>query len=120
MHIEDLSWDSVDRICHGASWVSNPFKVRSRLPEHLLSIPLIGFGLDTLLIAVHPTVDCTRLVNCSRVGNLVAFILGTYKGDYGGIPWYLEQTSGHALQSIPRGCFRVRVALALVSCSSVG
>jgi hypothetical protein len=61
MHIEGLSWDFVDYIFHGASWVSNPFEVLIRLPEHLLSIPLIGFGLDTLLIVVHPTVDCTRL-----------------------------------------------------------
>jgi hypothetical protein len=29
MHIEGLSWDSVDRIFHGASWVSNPFEVLS-------------------------------------------------------------------------------------------
>ena len=61
-HIEGLSWDSVDRIFHRASWVSNPFEVLSRLPEHFLSIPLIGFGLDTLLIVVHSTVDCTCLV----------------------------------------------------------
>jgi hypothetical protein len=61
-HIEDLSWYSVDHIFHGGLWVLNPFEVLSRLPEHFLSIPLIGFGLDTLLIVVHPTVDCTRLV----------------------------------------------------------
>ena len=40
----------------------NPFEVLSHIPEHLLSIPLIGFGFDTLLIVVHPTVDYTRLV----------------------------------------------------------
>jgi hypothetical protein len=57
---------------------------------------------------------------CLRADNLFAFILETYIGDCGGIPWYLEQTSGHALQSIPGGCFRVRVALAPVSFSSVG
>ena len=33
----------------------------------------------------------------SRDDNLVAFILGTYTSDCGGIPWYLGQTSGHAL-----------------------
>ena len=32
------------------------------LPDHLLSIPLTGFGLDTLLIVVYPTFDYTRLV----------------------------------------------------------
>jgi hypothetical protein len=58
--------------------------------------------------------------DCLRAGNLVAFILGTYTGDCGGIPWYLGKTSGHTLQSIPGGCFRVRVALAPVSFSSVG
>jgi hypothetical protein len=57
-----LSWDFVDRIFHEASWVSNPFEVLSCLPEHFLLIPLIGFRLDNLLIVVHPTVDCTRLV----------------------------------------------------------
>jgi hypothetical protein len=30
--------------------------------NHFLSIPLTGFGLDTLLIVVYPTFDCTRLV----------------------------------------------------------
>ena len=62
MHIEELSWDSVDHIVHGASWVLNLFEVLSRLPEHLLSIPFIGFGLDTLLIVVYPTADCTCLM----------------------------------------------------------
>jgi hypothetical protein len=61
-HIEDLLRDSVVSIFHGASWVSNPFEVLIRLPEHLLSIPLIGFRLDTLLIVVYPTTDCTRLI----------------------------------------------------------
>jgi hypothetical protein len=41
--------------------VSNPFEVLSCLPGHFLSIPWIGFGLDTLLIVVHLTVDSTRL-----------------------------------------------------------
>ena len=54
--------DSVDRILHGASWVSNPFKVLGHLLEQFLLIPSIDFGLDTMLIAVHSTVDCTRLV----------------------------------------------------------
>ena len=40
----------------------NLFEVLSRLLEHLLLIPLTGFGLDTLLIVVYPTIDCTRLV----------------------------------------------------------
>jgi hypothetical protein len=62
MHIEGLSWDSVDLIFHGALWVSNPFDALIHLPEHFLSIPSIGFGLDTLLIGVQPTVDCTYLV----------------------------------------------------------
>jgi hypothetical protein len=57
-----LSWDSVDCICHGASWVSNPFEVLSCLPDHLLSIPLTGFGLDTLLIVVYLAFDCTHLL----------------------------------------------------------
>ena len=61
-HIEDLLRDSVVFICHGASWVSNPFKVLICLPDHFLSILLTGFGLDTLLIVVYPTFDCTRLV----------------------------------------------------------
>ena len=51
-HIEDLLRDSVVSIFHGASWVSNPFEVLSRLPEQLLSIPLTGFGLHILLIVV--------------------------------------------------------------------
>jgi hypothetical protein len=58
--------------------------------------------------------------SCSRVGNLVAFTLGTYTGDCGGIPRYLGPTTGHTLQSIPGGCFCIRVALAPVSFSSVG
>jgi hypothetical protein len=61
MHIEGLSWDSIDRICHEALWVSNPFEVLSNLSEHFLLIPLIIFWLDTLLIAIHLTVDYTRL-----------------------------------------------------------
>jgi hypothetical protein len=61
-HIEDLLRDFVVSIFHGASWVSNPFEVLSLLLEHLLSIPLTGFGLDTLLIMVYPTVDYTRLI----------------------------------------------------------
>jgi hypothetical protein len=35
--------------------------------------------------------------DCARAGNLVSFILGTYKGDWGAIMWYLGHTSGHAL-----------------------
>jgi hypothetical protein len=58
--------------------------------------------------------------DCLRDGNLVAHIIGTYTGDYEGIPRYLGQTLGHSLQSISGGCFHVQVALALVSCSSVG
>ena len=42
--------------------VSNSFEVLIFLPDDLLSIPLIGFRLDTLLIVVYPTFDCTRLV----------------------------------------------------------
>ena len=61
-HIEGLFWDFVDCICHGASWVSNPFEVLSCLLDHLLSIPLTGFSLDTLLIVVYPTFDYIRLV----------------------------------------------------------
>ena len=60
--IEDLLRDSVVCIFHGALWVSNPFKVLSCLPEHFLSITLTFFGLNTLLIVVYPTFDCTRLV----------------------------------------------------------
>jgi hypothetical protein len=62
MHLEGLSWDFVDRIFHRDSWVLNPFEVLGHISKHFLSIPLIGFELDTLLIAVHPTVNCTRLV----------------------------------------------------------
>jgi hypothetical protein len=58
--------------------------------------------------------------DCLRAGNLVAYLSETCKGDCGGIPWYLGQTSSHALQSIPGGCFHVRVSLAPVSLSSVG
>jgi hypothetical protein len=62
MHIEGLSWDFVDFIFHGASWVSNLFEVLSHILEHLISIPFIGFSIDTLLIVVCPTIDYTRLV----------------------------------------------------------
>jgi hypothetical protein len=47
---------------YGASWKSNLFEILYCLPDHLLSIPLLGFKIFILLIAVHPTVDCTRLV----------------------------------------------------------
>jgi hypothetical protein len=85
MHIEDLSWDTVGHIFHGALWISNPFEVLSCLPDHLLPIPSVGFGLSYLAHCGPP--DC-RLYppgDCSRSGNLVAFILGTYTGDCGGI-----------------------------------
>jgi hypothetical protein len=57
--------------------------------------------------------------DCLRDGNLVAHFLGTYMGDCGGIPWYLRKTSGHTLQSIPRGCLHVQATLAPISFSSV-
>jgi hypothetical protein len=34
----------------------------SCLSDHFLSIPLTGFGLNTLLIVVYPTFNCTCLV----------------------------------------------------------
>jgi hypothetical protein len=46
-----------------ASWVWNLLEVLSCISEHFLSISLTGFGLDTLLIVVYLTFDCTRLVS---------------------------------------------------------
>ena len=61
-HIEDLLRDSVVCIFHGASWVSNTFEVLSCILDHLLSITMTGFELETLLIVVYPTADCTHLI----------------------------------------------------------
>jgi hypothetical protein len=52
-------------------------------------------------------------------GNLVSHILRTCTGDCEGISWHLGWMLDHASQSIPGGCFRVRVALTPVIFSSV-
>jgi hypothetical protein len=49
----------------------------------------------------------------------LTLFIGTYTRDCKVIPWYLGQTLDQTLESIPGGCFCVRVTLALVSFSIV-
>jgi hypothetical protein len=65
MHIEDLLWDIVGRIFHGASWMSIPFEVLSCLPNHFIPIPLIGLRLSYLAHCGPPHCRLYPPSNCS-------------------------------------------------------